>query len=106
MTRIIEKHGSLFRLSDAAYRQLLTFVIAGKEYDLSELGRFIGFIHARMDSFHRDDADSIWPGWTPSARPTHRSLSAERPQTALAGQAPGEAAKGSSDKKPTNSSGR
>ena len=57
MTKIIETHGSLFRLSDAAYRQLLTLVIAGKEYELSELGRFIGYIHARMDSFHRDDAE-------------------------------------------------
>ena len=57
MTKIIETHGSLFRLSDAAYRQLLALVIAGKKYDLSELGRFIGCIHARMDSFDRDDAE-------------------------------------------------
>lgn len=57
MTKIIEKHGSLFRLSDAAYRQLLTLVIAGRKYDLWELGRYIGCIHADMDSFQRGDAE-------------------------------------------------
>ena len=57
MTKIIETHGSLFRLSDAAYRKLLALLIAGKKYDLSELGRFIGCIHARLDSFHREDAE-------------------------------------------------
>jgi len=57
MTKIIEKHGSLFRLSDAAYRQLLTLVIAGQRYDLWQLGRYIDCIHASMDSFQRDDAE-------------------------------------------------
>jgi hypothetical protein len=106
MTKIIETHGSLFRLSDAAYRQLLTLVIAGKEYDLSELGRFIGCIHARMDSFHRDDAEFDLARMD-AKRPTKAPLVVgRRIATAVAGQAPGEAAKGSSDKKPTNSSGR
>src|SRR5207248_3259260 len=40
MTKIVEKQGSLFRLSDAAYRRLLELVIAEQEYDLWELGRF------------------------------------------------------------------
>jgi len=53
MTKIVEKHGSLFRLSDAAYRRLLELVIAEQEYDLWELGRCIGCIHASMGSFHR-----------------------------------------------------
>lgn len=56
MTKIVEKHGSLFRLSDAAYRRLLGLVIAEQEYDLWELGRCIGCIHASMGSFRRDDA--------------------------------------------------
>jgi hypothetical protein len=106
MTKIIETHGSLFRLSDAAYRQLLTLVIAGKEYDLAALGRFIGCIHARMDSFHRDDAEFDLARMDAKRRPGHRSLLAVKPQTAVAGQALRGAAKGSSDTKPTNSSGR
>jgi hypothetical protein len=57
MTKIVEKHGSLFRLSDAAYRRLLELVIAEQEYDLWELGRCIGCIHASMGSFRRDDAE-------------------------------------------------
>jgi len=57
MTKIVEKHGSLFRLSDAAYRRLLGLVIAEQEYDLWELGRCIGCIHASMGSFQRDDAE-------------------------------------------------
>ena len=57
MTKIIEKHGSLFRLSDAAYRQLLALIIAGTKYDLWELGRCIGCIHASLSSFDRDDAE-------------------------------------------------
>ena len=57
MTKIVEKHGSLFRLSDAAYRRLLELVIAEQEYDLWELGRCIGCIHASMGSFQRDDAE-------------------------------------------------
>jgi len=57
MTKIIEKHGSLFRLNDAAYRRLLALVIAGKKYDLWELGRCIGCIHATMDSFDCADAE-------------------------------------------------
>jgi hypothetical protein len=56
MTKIVEKHGSLFRMSDAAYRRLLELVIAEQEYDLWELGRCIGCIHASMGSFQRDDA--------------------------------------------------
>lgn len=57
MTKIIEKHGSLFRLNDAAYRRLLTSMIAGTKYDLWELGRCIGCIHASLGSFDRDDAE-------------------------------------------------
>ena len=57
MTKIVEKQGSLFRLSDAAYRRLLELVIAEQEYDLWELGRCIGCIHASMGSFQRDDAE-------------------------------------------------
>src|SRR5438045_7292465 len=57
MTKIVEKHGSLFRLSDAAYRRLLELVIAEQEYGLWELGRCIGCIHASMGSFQRDDAE-------------------------------------------------
>ena len=57
MTKIIEKHGSLFRLSDAAYRRLLTSMIAGTNYDLWDLGRCIGCIHASLGSFDRDDAE-------------------------------------------------
>jgi hypothetical protein len=57
MTKIVEKHGSLFRLSDAAYRRLLELVIAERKYDLWELGRYIGCIHASMGSFRRDDAE-------------------------------------------------
>ena len=57
MTKIIENHGSLFRLSDAAYRRLLALIIAGTKYDLWELGRCIGCIHASLGSFDRDDAE-------------------------------------------------
>jgi hypothetical protein len=57
MVKIVEKHGSLFRLSDAAYRRLLELVIAEQEYDLWELGRCIGCIHTSMGSFQRDDAE-------------------------------------------------
>ncbi len=57
MTKIVEKQGSLFGLSDAAYRRLLELVIAEQEYDLWELGRCIGCIHASMGSFQRDDAE-------------------------------------------------
>jgi hypothetical protein len=57
MTKIVEKHGSLFRLNDAAYRRLLTLIIAGTKYDLWELGRCIGCIHASLGSFDRDDAE-------------------------------------------------
>jgi len=57
VTKIVEKHGSLFRLSDVAYRRLLELVIAEQEYDLWELGRCIGCIHASMGSFQRDDAE-------------------------------------------------
>ena len=57
MTKIVEKHGSLFRLSDTAYRRLLELVIAEQEFDLWELGRCIGCIHASMGSFQRDDAE-------------------------------------------------
>ena len=57
MTKIIENHGSLFRLSDAAYRRLLALIIAGTKYDLWELGRCIGCIHASLGNFDRDDAE-------------------------------------------------
>ncbi|HEY4473000.1 MAG TPA: hypothetical protein VGN21_17645 [Stellaceae bacterium] len=57
MTKIIEKHGSLFRLSDAAYRRWLTLMITGKKYNLWELGRCIGCIHASVGSFDRNDAE-------------------------------------------------
>jgi hypothetical protein len=58
-------------------------VIAGKEYDLAALGRFIGCIHARMDSFHRDDAEFDLARMDAKRRPGHRSLLAVKPQNRL-----------------------
>jgi hypothetical protein len=57
MAKIVEKYGSLYRLTDADYRRLLTAVAAGKEYDLWELGAHIGYIHASMANFEKDDAE-------------------------------------------------
>jgi hypothetical protein len=57
MAKIVEKDGSLYRLTDADYRRLLTFVAAGMEYDLWELGAHIGYIHASMANFEKDDAE-------------------------------------------------
>ena len=57
MTKIVEHYGCLYRLTDANYRRLLTFVAAGKEYDLWELGAHIGCVHVSMVDFGRDDAE-------------------------------------------------
>jgi hypothetical protein len=57
VTKIVENYGSLYRLTDTGYRRLLTLVAAGKEYDLSELGAYIGCIHASMASLEKDDAE-------------------------------------------------
>jgi hypothetical protein len=100
MSIYLNLHGS-----SAAYRQLLTLVIAGKEYDLWELGRFIGCIHASMDSFHRDDAEFDLARLD-AKRPRRASLVVgAKAQTAVDGQEIDEVAKGNRDTKPTNSSG-
>ena len=57
MAKIVENYGSLYRLTDADYRRLLTLVAAGMEYDLWELGAYIGCIHASMADFEKDDAE-------------------------------------------------
>ena len=57
MAKIVENYGSLYRLTDAGYRRLLTLVATGKEYDLWELGVNIGCIHASMVGFEKDDAE-------------------------------------------------
>ena len=57
MAKIVENYGSLYRLTDADYRRLLTFVVAGKEYDLWELGTHIGCVHVSMVDFEKDDAE-------------------------------------------------
>jgi len=57
MTKIAENDGCLYQLSDANYRRLLTFVVAGKEYDLCELGAHIGCVHVRMVNFGKGDAE-------------------------------------------------
>lgn len=57
MTKIVENYGCLYRLTDANYRRLLTFVAAGEEYDLCELGAHIGCVHVSMVNFGKDDAE-------------------------------------------------
>ena len=57
MAKIVEEYGSLYRLTDADYRRLLTSVAAGTEYELWELGAHIGHIHASIASFEKDDAE-------------------------------------------------
>jgi hypothetical protein len=57
VAKIVENYGSLYRLTDAGYRRLLTLVAAGKEYDLWELGAHIGCIHASTTNFDKDDAE-------------------------------------------------
>ncbi len=57
VAKILENYGSLYRLTDADYRRLLTLVATGMEYDLWELGAHIGCIHASMASFEKDDAE-------------------------------------------------
>jgi hypothetical protein len=57
MAKIVEEYGSLYRLTDADYRRLLTLVATGKEYDLWELGAHIGYIHVSMANFEKDDAE-------------------------------------------------
>jgi hypothetical protein len=57
MAKIVENYGCLYRLTDANYRRLLTFVVAAKEYDLLELGAHIGCVHVSMVNFGKDDAE-------------------------------------------------
>ena len=57
MAKIVENYGSLYRLTDADYRRLLTLVTAGKEYDLWELGPHIGCIHVSMVDLKKDAAE-------------------------------------------------
>jgi hypothetical protein len=57
MTKIVENYGCLYRLTNVNYRRLLTFVAAGKEYDLCELGAHIGCVHVSMVNFGKDDAE-------------------------------------------------
>ena len=57
MTKIVENYGCLYRLTNANYRRLLTFVVAGKEYDLCQLGEYIGCVHVSMVNFGKDDAE-------------------------------------------------
>jgi hypothetical protein len=51
MAKIVENYGCLYRLTDANYRRLLTFVVAAKEYDLLELGAHIGCVHVSIGQF-------------------------------------------------------
>jgi hypothetical protein len=54
MAKIVENYGCLYRLTDANYRRLLTFVVAAKEYDLLELGAHIGCVHVSMVNFGKN----------------------------------------------------